>query len=123
MPSATVLDINGQLKWKKESGFDAGKNAVLDDGEERFVWKIKSRTLYLNFETGEVFVKDLLKELARPILPEIAIMSFWPQTEKQILLFSMAKNKKSIKSVGRLLVMNLCLHHPFCLCCSLCRRK
>jgi hypothetical protein len=44
--SATVLDINGQLKWKIESGFDAmGKNAVLDDGEERFVvWKIKSRT-------------------------------------------------------------------------------
>jgi hypothetical protein len=39
-----VLDINGQLKWKIESGFDAGKNAVLDDGEERFVWKIKSRT-------------------------------------------------------------------------------
>jgi hypothetical protein len=31
-PSATVFDINGQLKWKKESGFDAmGKNAVLDE--------------------------------------------------------------------------------------------
>jgi hypothetical protein len=27
-----VFDINGQLKWKKESGFDAmGKNAVLDE--------------------------------------------------------------------------------------------
>jgi hypothetical protein len=33
-----VFDINGQLKWKKESGFEAmGKTAVLDDGEERFV--------------------------------------------------------------------------------------
>jgi hypothetical protein len=59
--------------------------------------KIKNQELlYLNFETGEVVRKDLLKDVALRILPEIAIMSFWPQPEKQILPFSMAKNKKSL---------------------------
>jgi hypothetical protein len=59
-PSAAVFDINGQLNWKKESGFDAmGKTAVLDDGEERFVVleKDDQELLYLKFESGEVVRK------------------------------------------------------------------
>jgi hypothetical protein len=65
-PSATVFDINGQLKWKIESGFDAmGKNAVLDDGEERFVVleNKNQELLYLNFETGEVVRKGSAKRI------------------------------------------------------------
>lgn len=46
-PSAAVLDINGQLKWKKDYGFDAmGKTAVLDDGNERFVVLKKRKTSF-----------------------------------------------------------------------------
>jgi len=59
-PSAAVFDINGQLKWKKDYGFDAmGLTAVLDDGEERFVVleKKDSGLLYLNFESGEIVRK------------------------------------------------------------------
>ncbi|SDX46132.1 hypothetical protein [Flavobacterium degerlachei] len=65
-PSAAVFDINGQLKWKKESGFDAmGKTAVLDDGEERFVVleNKNQELLYLNFETGEVARKGSAKRI------------------------------------------------------------
>jgi len=60
-PSVAVFDINGQLKWKKEYGFDAmGKTAVLNDGDERFVVieKKDSVLLYLNFETGEIVRKE-----------------------------------------------------------------
>jgi hypothetical protein len=56
-PSAAVFDTNGQLKWKKEAGFDSmGKTAVLDDGEERFVVleNDNHELLYLNFESGEI---------------------------------------------------------------------
>ena len=58
-PSAAVLDINGQLKWKKDYGYDAmGKTAVLDDGDERFVvLKKKEELLFLNFESGEIVRK------------------------------------------------------------------
>jgi hypothetical protein len=59
-PSVAVFDINGQLKWKKEYGFDAmGKTAVLDDGNERFVVlnKNDSALFVLNFETGEIVHK------------------------------------------------------------------
>jgi hypothetical protein len=59
-PSAAVFDINGQLKWKKDYGYDAmGKTAVLDDGEERFVVleKKDSILLYINFESGEIVRK------------------------------------------------------------------
>lgn len=59
-PSVAVFDINGQLKWKKDYGYDAmGKTAVLDDGEERFVVleKEESGLLYLNFETGDIVRK------------------------------------------------------------------
>jgi len=59
-PSVAVFDINGQLKWKKEYGFDAmGKTAVLDDGDERFVVleKNDSALLVLSFETGEIVHK------------------------------------------------------------------
>jgi hypothetical protein len=65
-PSAAVFDINGQLKWKKEYGFDAmGKTAVLDDGEERFVVleNKNQEFLYLNFETGEVVRKGSAKRI------------------------------------------------------------
>jgi hypothetical protein len=42
-----VLDINGQLKWKKDYGYDAmGKTAVLDDGDERFVVLKKRKTSF-----------------------------------------------------------------------------
>jgi hypothetical protein len=59
-PSAAVLDINGQLKWKKDYGYDAmGKTAVLDDGDERFVvLKKKEDLLFLNFESGEIVRKE-----------------------------------------------------------------
>jgi hypothetical protein len=51
-------------------------------------------------------------------------MSFWPQTEKQILPFLMAKEQEISRLSCRTPIgTNLCLHHPFCLCCSLCRRK
>ncbi len=59
-PSVAVFDINGQLKWEKESGFDGmGKTAVLDDGDERFVVveNSDSALLYLSFETGEIVRK------------------------------------------------------------------
>jgi hypothetical protein len=65
-PSAAVFDINGQLKWKKESGFDAmGKSAVLDDGEERFIVleNKNQELLYLNFESGEVVRKVSAKRI------------------------------------------------------------
>jgi oligoribonuclease NrnB/cAMP/cGMP phosphodiesterase (DHH superfamily) len=54
-----VLDINGQLKWKKDYGYDAmGKTAVLDDGDERFVVLKKRKTSFLNFESGEIVRKE-----------------------------------------------------------------
>jgi len=59
-PSAAVFDINGQLKWKKDYGYDAmGKAAVLDDGDERFVVleKKEEGLLFLNFESGELVRK------------------------------------------------------------------
>ena len=58
-PSAAVLDINGQSKWKKDFGYDAmGKTAVLDDGDERFVvLKKKEELLFLDFESGEIVRK------------------------------------------------------------------
>jgi hypothetical protein len=58
-PSAAVLDLNGQLIWKKDYGFDGmGKTAVLDDGDERFVVVNKKEDLlFLNFESGEIVRK------------------------------------------------------------------
>lgn len=59
-PSVAVFDINGQLKWEKEYGFEGmGKTAILDDGDERFVVleKNDSVLLYLSFETGEIVRK------------------------------------------------------------------
>ena len=59
-PSAALLDINGQLKWKKDYGFDAmGIATVLDDGDERFVVleKKDEGLLYLSFESGEIVRK------------------------------------------------------------------
>lgn len=60
-PSATVLDINGQSKWRKDFGYDAmGKIAVLDDGDERFVvLEKKEELLFLDFESGEIVRKGL----------------------------------------------------------------
>ena len=64
-PSAAVLDINGQLKWKKDYGYDAmGKTAVLDDGDQRFVvLNIKEDLLFLNFGTGDIVRKGLPNRL------------------------------------------------------------
>lgn len=56
-PTAAVLDINGNLKWKKDYGVAGQERAViLDDGDKRFVvTEIWSENLiFLNFETGEV---------------------------------------------------------------------
>ena len=65
-PSAAVLDISGQLKWKKDYGFDAmGMAAILDDGDERFVVleKKDQGLLFLSFESGEIVRKDTLNKL------------------------------------------------------------
>jgi hypothetical protein len=65
-PSAAVLDINGQLKWKKDYGYDAmGMAAILDDGDERFVVleKKDQGLLFLSFESGEIVRKDTLNKL------------------------------------------------------------
>jgi hypothetical protein len=72
------------------------ENRVLDDGEERFVvLKIKNQELlYLNFETGEVVRKDLLKDSGSADFTGDSHYELL-QPEKQILPFSMAKEKKS----------------------------
>ena len=65
-PSAAVLDINGQLKWKKDYGYDAmGMAAILDDGDERFVVLEKKERglLFLSFESGEIVREDTSKKL------------------------------------------------------------
>jgi uncharacterized protein YfaT (DUF1175 family) len=51
--------------------------------------------------------------MALPILPEIAIMSFWPQPEKQILPFSMAK-----KEISRLTLSDDYWYEPVLTSCS-----
>jgi hypothetical protein len=65
-PSAAVLDMSGQLKWKKEYGYNAmGMAAILDDGDERFVVleKKDQGLLFLNFESGEIVREDTLNKL------------------------------------------------------------
>lgn len=59
-PSAAVFDINGQLMWRNDYGFDSqGKAAVLDDGDERFVVveKKEEGLLFHSFESGEIVRK------------------------------------------------------------------
>jgi hypothetical protein len=81
------------------------RTAVLDDGEERFVvWKIKSRTTLFKLWIGEVVRKGSLKNIGSADFTGDGRMSFWPQTEKQILLFQWKRTRNlPIKSVGRLL--------------------
>jgi hypothetical protein len=58
-PSAAVLDMTGQLKWKIDYGYEAmGKTAVLDDGDKRFVvLEKKEELLFLDFESGKIVRK------------------------------------------------------------------
>jgi hypothetical protein len=55
-PSAAVLDVNGQLKWKHDGGYGGmGRAAVLDSPAGRFVVSPDSKRglLYFDFASGK----------------------------------------------------------------------
>lgn len=56
-PSAAVLNVNGQLKWRYDASYDAmGSVAVLDSSAGRFVVASDSKRglLYFDFASGKV---------------------------------------------------------------------